>query len=992
MRAQVVGIWSFLLTLALLAGCGSSSGPSCGPGTTLVGGACVAAAAKGPICGIGTVQSGTSCLPIKEDVSSGSDVGADAGPDSSPDVASDVEADVGVDTTDVAVTNPDVCTPTCAPTETCIGGLCEPLPVPAAWNCAKSAFADGQTCDCGCGAADPDCADAAKPVVGCKSPGACLPSGVCPLCTPNCAGKVCGDDGCGGMCGTCVDPAKPSCVAGACAACVPICSGKACGDDGCGGNCGTCGQGQLCTADQCVYPSAEQSCQGHCGGFAPSGCACTPGCSSDGSCCVDVSVCGCMPDCSAKNCGDDGCGGSCGSCGAGTVCAAGQCQIVGACDNAMCNGHGQCNAAGSACVCQTGYVGAFCNACNGDLVGYPTCVPPCDDVTQCDDASACTLDVCSPASGCLHIAVSCDDANLCTVDSCTAATGCSYLPSAATPCEDDDACTGTGTCNAGTCVGGAALNCDDANACSLDSCDAKSGCLHSNTSAPCDDGDACSTASACINLACTALGGVNCDDGNPCTQDLCASQTGTCSHPPASAGLPCDDDDLCTAGDACDGQGGCSAGAKVCALTVTSGLIAHYSAAQANSLAYGENKALQSWQDQSGQGHHLSAVQVSSAPLVEAKAIHGRRGVWLSGAAGLQSNAFGFSSAVSVLAVVCSEATGATGSVASQGGANGWLIGGSANNLAWTVGGSALSATWAPSGCRVVAARAGGPKADFTLIDTVSSVKTGTATLTPGIQPLAVGTDGAAVLLGELLVYDHALTDIERDGVATYLRAAWGFEAPQPDLAWYDATDAATVQRDAQNQVSAWLDKSGLGHDALLGQASPPQWFASGTSNGQAAIRFDGGAVRLQTAPMAASANVTVFAVFEQDQPQAWGTVLVHGDSGGFVLRKSDTSTVQWQTAANPTPPGLPYVAGAWQQVTTLQEGVQSAIYIDPAAVQSAPGAAIAGASASLGIGNALSGGASMGGYIAEIRAYASALAPADRAFVEHQLHLKYGL
>jgi hypothetical protein len=33
----------------------------------------------------------------------------------------------------------------------------------------------------------------------------------------------------------------------------------------------------------------------------------------------------CVPDCSGKQCGSDGCGGTCGSCGSGTSCAAGQC-------------------------------------------------------------------------------------------------------------------------------------------------------------------------------------------------------------------------------------------------------------------------------------------------------------------------------------------------------------------------------------------------------------------------------------------------------------------------------------------------------------------------------------------------------------------------------------------------------------------------------------------------------------------------------------------
>ena len=66
-------------------------------------------------------------------------------------------------------------------------------------------------------------------------------------CVPDCAGKACGADGCGGVCGECA--AEEWCVNAECVplgGCIPSCSGKACGDDGCGGSCGECGlEGQM---------------------------------------------------------------------------------------------------------------------------------------------------------------------------------------------------------------------------------------------------------------------------------------------------------------------------------------------------------------------------------------------------------------------------------------------------------------------------------------------------------------------------------------------------------------------------------------------------------------------------------------------------------------------------------------------------------------------------------------------------------------------------
>jgi hypothetical protein len=71
-----------------------------------------------------------------------------------------------------------------------------------------------------------------------------------PGCTPQCAGKTCGDDGCGGTCGTCQNGQScenGSCVGGGGGPCTPTCNNRNCGDDGCGGVCGTCPDGQSCS-------------------------------------------------------------------------------------------------------------------------------------------------------------------------------------------------------------------------------------------------------------------------------------------------------------------------------------------------------------------------------------------------------------------------------------------------------------------------------------------------------------------------------------------------------------------------------------------------------------------------------------------------------------------------------------------------------------------------------------------------------------------------
>lgn len=109
-------------------------------------------------------------------------------------------------------------------------------------------------------------------------------------CIPDCTGRVCGSDGCGGSCGQC--PANNECTTeGQCKPiCVPLCDGHECAsDDGCGGVCGS---------GICSLYNAE----------------CIRG------------VCVCWPDCRGQECdGDNGCNGTCGTCGPGLDCIGAAC-------------------------------------------------------------------------------------------------------------------------------------------------------------------------------------------------------------------------------------------------------------------------------------------------------------------------------------------------------------------------------------------------------------------------------------------------------------------------------------------------------------------------------------------------------------------------------------------------------------------------------------------------------------------------------------------
>ncbi len=109
-------------------------------------------------------------------------------------------------------------------------------------------------------------------------------------------------------------------------------------------------------------------------------------------------------------------------------------------------------------------------------------------------------------------------------------------------CADSVVCDGSEICMAGACVAGAALACDDGNACTAESCSEPGGCGSSpvpgccNTNAACDDGNAC-TIDVCSGAggACTHTlipgccnGNADCNDLDSCTVDVCSGPGGTC--------------------------------------------------------------------------------------------------------------------------------------------------------------------------------------------------------------------------------------------------------------------------------------------------------------------------------------------------------------------------------------------------------------------------------------------------------------------------------
>src|SRR5262249_14254029 len=106
---------------------------------------------------------------------------------------------------------------------------------------------------------------------------------------------------------------------------------------------------------------------------------------------------------------------------------------------------------------------------------------------NCDDSDQCTLDVCSPLSGCQHDAASMNGQ----------------------PCDDGNTCTDNDTCNNDVCAGTQGpQNCNDGNPCTLDICNPLGGCSYDAaalTGMACDDTTTGTQNDMCDNGVCHGI-------------------------------------------------------------------------------------------------------------------------------------------------------------------------------------------------------------------------------------------------------------------------------------------------------------------------------------------------------------------------------------------------------------------------------------------------------------------------------------------------------
>ncbi|MFT5434938.1 MAG: hypothetical protein ACI9OJ_005654, partial [Myxococcota bacterium] len=200
-------------------------------------------------------------------------------------------------------------------------------------------------------------------------------------------------------------------------------------------------------------------------------CAGAPG--TPGDTCDDGDICTHSDQCDAGG----GCVGTAYGCDDGLPCT-----------DDVCNGDGTCTfapkpgfcAAGGVCyVDGEGHAANPCVLC--DVANTQSALTDRPDNTVCDDASVCTPSDSCQLGVCTGPVVICDDGDDCTIDACDATTGCGVgsVLSGGETCDDSNGCTENTVCSSGgSCAGGDALDCDDGNACTADSCNVAIGCVN----------------------------------------------------------------------------------------------------------------------------------------------------------------------------------------------------------------------------------------------------------------------------------------------------------------------------------------------------------------------------------------------------------------------------------------------------------------------------------------------------------------------------------
>jgi len=419
--------------------------------------------------------------------------------------------------------------------------------------------------------------------------------------------------------------------------------------------------------------------------------------------------------------------------------------------------------------CDKPQTGGWIKCSNAFDPAKPNCCEKLGSNAQCDDQLPCTVDICDnyvcknlEVKACCTQTLDCDDQNPCTLDKCN------IEPNAkAGLCAHEKI---KGCCTT-------VADCDDNKFCTLDSCIySQLTCKYTKTDPTCCDAD------------------VECDDGKFCTVNVCVNTK--CAYGPdvtkpncCDSTSDCNDSNACTT-DTCD-----LGPSKL--PPVTAGLVAHYDARDAASVVSDANGNVTQWKDLSGNSRHLTPN--GAPPVYGQKLIGELPAVNFNGAdRRMTTAAFPLTTEVTVFAVVQWKVPDPWGAIVHHGSRdNDWSIehnaakaGTSITHFQSVSDNSGVELTLGADTNYILSGRVQGTTRSYIAVTSGAALAKAEGSgnsIGAGTKVLYVGSSDASedskAFIGQILYYNKALTDTDRDIILNWLRASWGIDAPPPQPA-----------------------------------------------------------------------------------------------------------------------------------------------------------------------------------------------------------------
>ncbi len=234
---------------------------------------------------------------------------------------------------------------------------------------------------------------------------------------------------------------------------------------------------------------------------------------------------------------------------------------------------------------------------------------------------------------------------------------------------------------------------------------------------------------------------------------------------------------------------------RVCSaevLPVTSGLVARYSAIPSWTIAVGGFGSVDQWQDISGNANHLTSPFPGAGPVFGQGLINQQRpGVSFGGGSQLSTAPFALTTDVTVFAVIHHNTPAQWGAIAHHGNRDtDWSMEqsgdtGDPNTLHWQTNNdnANVNLTLTTDTSYVMAGRMGNNMRYFSAT-VFSGASPAPISFTDASQTIAADTEALFVgssdnneasnaFIGDLVYFNRALDDAERDAVIEYLRRLW---------------------------------------------------------------------------------------------------------------------------------------------------------------------------------------------------------------------------